>query len=249
MRISLKQLRPLACHTRTHCETCRTDGEWRKRVTGIKEFECPHGITKESIENSYSKTYREEVINDNISAKECEHCEDIDVERYYLKLNGVNIFTDCFNMYFDINGDKSIRFDFRESIDGNYELNQQKSPCLWMAELPNFLIKYYNKKDNCIQSEEKIDLIDVNIYLEKISKTKWHFSITANGGFDLFSSIIISDEGKCLNNIEISNKISKNSPFEDVGSILADLYENDSVLMGKSIGYGGTASISCKKIK
>lgn len=27
------------------CMTCRTDPDWRERVTGVREFDCPHGIT------------------------------------------------------------------------------------------------------------------------------------------------------------------------------------------------------------
>jgi len=46
MSITLKQLRPLACHTRAHCRTCRTDADWREAVTGVREFDCPHGITR-----------------------------------------------------------------------------------------------------------------------------------------------------------------------------------------------------------
>lgn len=45
MKITLKQLKPLACHTRTHCGTCRTDADWRERVTGVREFDCPHGVS------------------------------------------------------------------------------------------------------------------------------------------------------------------------------------------------------------
>jgi len=45
MRIKLKQLKSLACHTRTHCRTCRTDADWRERVVGVRDFDCPHGVT------------------------------------------------------------------------------------------------------------------------------------------------------------------------------------------------------------
>lgn len=37
-------LRVLACHTRAHCKTCRTDADWRERVTGVRDFECPHRV-------------------------------------------------------------------------------------------------------------------------------------------------------------------------------------------------------------
>jgi len=47
MTITLKQLKPLACHTRAHCATCRTDADWRERVTGVRDFDCPHGVTVE----------------------------------------------------------------------------------------------------------------------------------------------------------------------------------------------------------
>jgi len=44
MNLTLKQLKPLACHTRAHCATCRTDADWRENVTGVREFDCPHGV-------------------------------------------------------------------------------------------------------------------------------------------------------------------------------------------------------------
>jgi len=49
MTIKLKQLKPLACHTRAHCATCRTDADWRERVTGVRDFDCPHGVTADNL--------------------------------------------------------------------------------------------------------------------------------------------------------------------------------------------------------
>jgi hypothetical protein len=49
MSVTLKQLRPLACHTRAHCATCRTDADWRERVTGVRDFDCPHGVAADKI--------------------------------------------------------------------------------------------------------------------------------------------------------------------------------------------------------
>ena len=46
MKLNRKQLRRLACHTRAHCRACRTDADWRENVTGLREFPCPHGVTK-----------------------------------------------------------------------------------------------------------------------------------------------------------------------------------------------------------
>lgn len=46
MRLKRKQLRVLACHTRAHCRTCRTDADWRERVAGVRDFDCPEGFTK-----------------------------------------------------------------------------------------------------------------------------------------------------------------------------------------------------------
>ena len=45
MTITLKQLKPLACPTRVHCGTCRSDADWRERVTGVRDFDCPHGVS------------------------------------------------------------------------------------------------------------------------------------------------------------------------------------------------------------
>ena len=44
--IELRQLRNLRCETRAHCRTCRTDADWRERVVGVRDFKCPHGVTK-----------------------------------------------------------------------------------------------------------------------------------------------------------------------------------------------------------
>lgn len=46
-------LRVLACHTRAHCRTCRgasvEDADWRERVVGHREFDCPHGVTADNL--------------------------------------------------------------------------------------------------------------------------------------------------------------------------------------------------------
>jgi len=42
-------LKVLACHTRAHCRTCRTDANWRERVTGVRDFDCPHGVTADNL--------------------------------------------------------------------------------------------------------------------------------------------------------------------------------------------------------
>lgn len=41
-------LKILKCETRLHCQTCRTDADWRERVVGVREFDCPHGVTAKS---------------------------------------------------------------------------------------------------------------------------------------------------------------------------------------------------------
>ena len=47
--IDKKQLRKLACHTQAHCRACRTDADWRENVTGVRDFECPYGVTESSL--------------------------------------------------------------------------------------------------------------------------------------------------------------------------------------------------------
>lgn len=42
-------LRILACHTRAHCRACRTDLDWCERVVGVREFQCPHGVTADNL--------------------------------------------------------------------------------------------------------------------------------------------------------------------------------------------------------
>lgn len=42
-------LNVLACETRAHCRTCRTDADWRERVVGVRDFDCPHGVTERNL--------------------------------------------------------------------------------------------------------------------------------------------------------------------------------------------------------
>lgn len=42
-------LRILNCSERIHCRTCRTDADWRERVVGEREFECPYGVTADNL--------------------------------------------------------------------------------------------------------------------------------------------------------------------------------------------------------
>lgn len=42
-------LKVLACHTRIHCKDCRTDPDWTEKILGVREFECPYGITIENL--------------------------------------------------------------------------------------------------------------------------------------------------------------------------------------------------------
>ena len=42
-------LKALACHTRAHCAACRTDADWRERVTNVREFACPEGFTASNL--------------------------------------------------------------------------------------------------------------------------------------------------------------------------------------------------------
>ena len=51
MTISLKQQAILGCVHRipSRCYTCRTDGGWRDRAIGEKEFDCPHGFTADKL--------------------------------------------------------------------------------------------------------------------------------------------------------------------------------------------------------
>lgn len=49
MNIALIQLKSAHCHTRAHCRTCRTDADWRENVTGVRDFDCPHGVTESNL--------------------------------------------------------------------------------------------------------------------------------------------------------------------------------------------------------
>lgn len=180
-----------------------------------------------------------------IDAKECPHCEDFDSNKYHLMLKNVNVFDDCFKLEFDINDHKSVRFEMVEDINVNHVLTQQRSSCLWSKTLPNFLVKYYNTKDGCEETSEKIDLVDVHIYLEKISKTRWYFSVSADGGFDLFASVVSSEEGKCLGTVEFLNELTKDTPFRETDSILQNQSAKRVFSTGKAIGYEGIALVSC----
>ena len=109
MNITLKQLRPLACHTRAHCPTCRTDADWRERVTGVREFDCPHGVTEanipsrglgDTIEQSVAANHWGtgpargvgDVFHDLVSAKyglpACQRCKEIITEMNLLGVEG-----------------------------------------------------------------------------------------------------------------------------------------------------------------
>ena len=180
-----------------------------------------------------------------IDAKECPHCEDFDSNKYHLMLKNVNVFDDCFKLEFDINDHKSVRFEMVEDININHVLTQQRNSCLWSKTLPNFLVKYYNTKDGCEETSEKIDLVDVHIYLEKISKTRWYFSVSADGGFDLFASVVSSEEGKCLGTVEFLNELTKDTPFRETDSILQNQSAKRVFSTGRAIGYEGIALVSC----
>ena len=43
------KLKVLQCHTHAHCRACRTDADWRERVTGVRDFDCPHGVTESNL--------------------------------------------------------------------------------------------------------------------------------------------------------------------------------------------------------
>lgn len=53
--LTKKHRKILSCKRRddakNHCMTCRTDADWRESITGMREFDCPFGVTKESIES------------------------------------------------------------------------------------------------------------------------------------------------------------------------------------------------------
>ena len=42
-------LKILNCKARAHCATCCTDADWRERVVGTRDFECPHGVTADNL--------------------------------------------------------------------------------------------------------------------------------------------------------------------------------------------------------
>jgi len=180
-----------------------------------------------------------------VDSKECQYCDDFDSKKYHLMLRRVSVFEDCFKLKFDINDHKSVRFEMIEDINIAHVLTQQRNSCLWSKTLPNFLVKYYNTGEPCDSENEKIDLVDVHIYLEKISKTRWYFSISADGGFDLFASIISSEEGKCLGTVEFLNELTEDYPFRETDFILQNQSAKRAFSTGRAIGYEGIALVSC----
>ncbi|MDB4261474.1 hypothetical protein N9878_01265 [bacterium] len=73
MTITLKQLKPLACHNRIVCVGCRTDADWRERVTGVRDFDCPHGVTEATIPSrGVGDTIAK--ITDKLGIKKCGGC-------------------------------------------------------------------------------------------------------------------------------------------------------------------------------
>lgn len=67
MTISLKQVAVLGCHHRVHCATCRTDADWRERVTGIRHFDCP-------FDQDGKRDLPPEIEQRMSTCSECEHC-------------------------------------------------------------------------------------------------------------------------------------------------------------------------------
>lgn len=78
MTITLKQLKPLACHTRAHCATCRTDADWRERVTGVRDFTCPHKVTANNLPEGPAPigygTKLERILKTKYNVKSCSAC-------------------------------------------------------------------------------------------------------------------------------------------------------------------------------
>lgn len=54
MIIPLKQLKKMHCtppnNKRVHCKSCRTNSDFRKKITGLESFQCPYGITMSNFE-------------------------------------------------------------------------------------------------------------------------------------------------------------------------------------------------------
>lgn len=57
-------LRILKCEDRVHCKACRTDADWRESVVGIRNFECPYGVTAKTEKDGSVK-----IVELSISAR------------------------------------------------------------------------------------------------------------------------------------------------------------------------------------
>lgn len=91
MRVKLKQI---ACHTRAHCRTCRTDAGWRERVTGAVEFDCPHGVTADNLPAAPNPPAAgpgsrfHELIASKYGLKPCQKCLEVIEEMNGLGIDG-----------------------------------------------------------------------------------------------------------------------------------------------------------------
>lgn len=240
----------LKCGTRAHCRSCRTDPEWRERVTGVRDFSCPFGIEFTSDEDLKTKQKIKELENfslknlsNMILARECEFCHDFDADKYCIIISDVSIFNSCFNLDFNVNGFKSIKLELNNQINGKYILNQSKYSCLWSAKIENAIRKYSFYENDCNTDNSIFSMIDINIFLEKIDNEIWHLLISADGGYDLFSGVVNVEKGKCLGLTEFLNDFNQSNILSPFSSTLKEEKIKDT--MGTILGFGGFAIIKC----
>lgn len=56
-------LKILKCEERVHCKPCRTDPDWCEKALGIREFDCPYGVTAESLDQTKPELVGTELSN------------------------------------------------------------------------------------------------------------------------------------------------------------------------------------------
>lgn len=243
MNIELPQLLPECVEpAQQFCSTCRNREKgrgFREAILKIRgydqqvhaDFSCPIGRPWE--DESLLMTN----VN-NLAKKECEFCEDIDLEEYILNIKDIQIKQECMKLDFDIEDYKSCRFEINKSLNGDHVLTQDSYSCLWSKKIDEAVVKFSSKTEGCTQ--DFFELIDVNIYLERIDNKRWWLSILANGGYELFSSVMTVKEGMCIGKVEFLNEYKEDDFSKASDLILRKHGIEDSI--GTVIGHGGRAA-------
>jgi len=213
-------------------------------MSSFEEKESSMELIPSPSVNDPGIEYKEENIS---KSRDCEFCEDIDSYEYSIAFEDIRLCLDKLKPEFDINGYKSIEFELG-NIDINQEhiVTQQRSNCLWSKTIPKALIKYsYSEKSPSSSAKPQIDLINIDMYLERIDSERWWVTVEAEGGYQIFSSVVAVEKGNCYNSVEFLNDFKTGSCFEDSNIVN---YKGVDSMFGNAIGQGGRAIVKCNDV-